>query len=249
MRPTSAHILAAGGVMAMLPAIAIFVMMQRFIVGALTPARSRAERDRRARLLAWEDCLNARDLGGYRTADGRETRWGAIVRSDDLSALTPTGRDSLVEHGIRSIVDLRTPAELGQSPNPFARPSDHDVEYINLSFEDPAAHPSWPDFAELADEYEWMLHRFEPRVAGIMAAIARAPEGGVLVHCVYGQDRTGLVCAMMLDLAGVDRETIGEDYALSGAVPEPAQRGVDADRDAGRACLEGGSDEEVHPSG
>ena len=35
---TSAHILAAGGVMAMLPAIAIFVAMQRFIVGALTGA-------------------------------------------------------------------------------------------------------------------------------------------------------------------------------------------------------------------
>ncbi len=101
----------------------------------------------------------------------------------------------------------------------------------------------------MADEYEWMLHRFEPRVAEIMAAIARAPEGGVLVHCVYGQDRTGLVCAMMLDLAGVDRETIGEDYALSGEYLRPRneewlQIGTPDER-----AWRDGSDEEVHPSG
>ncbi|HET8788748.1 MAG TPA: tyrosine-protein phosphatase, partial [Actinomycetes bacterium] len=44
------------------------------------------------RLLAWEGCLNARDLGGYATADGRETRWGAVVRSDSPAALTAAGR-------------------------------------------------------------------------------------------------------------------------------------------------------------
>jgi len=46
----------------------------------------------RTRRLGWEGCLNARDLGGYATADGRETRWGAVVRSDSPAALTAAGR-------------------------------------------------------------------------------------------------------------------------------------------------------------
>jgi hypothetical protein len=49
------------------------------------------------RLLAWEGCLNARDLGGYQTGDGRETRWGAVVGSDSPAALTEAGRAALAD--------------------------------------------------------------------------------------------------------------------------------------------------------
>ena len=65
----------------------------------------------RTRRLAWEGLLNARDLGGYPTADGGETRWGAVVRSDNLTPLTEDGRAALLAYGIRSIVDLRRPEE------------------------------------------------------------------------------------------------------------------------------------------
>jgi hypothetical protein len=68
------------------------------------------------RRLAWEGCLNARDLGGYRTADGRETRWGAVVRSDSPAALTEAGRAALADYGVRAIVDLRLPTELADAP-------------------------------------------------------------------------------------------------------------------------------------
>lgn len=174
----------------------------------------------RTRLLAWEDSLNARDLGGYPAIDGRETRWGAIVRSDDLATLTQTGRAALVDYGIRSIVDLRMPFELDQSPNPFAQPGDHGIEYTNVSFIDPDVPP--PDgFTTLADGYMRMLDRFASRVGRIMTTIARASEGGVLVHCVAGKDRTGLICALMLDLAGVDQETISADYAMSKEFLQP----------------------------
>jgi protein-tyrosine phosphatase len=60
-----------------------------------------------------------------------------------------------------------------------------------------------------------MLGKFRHRVAEIMSAIERAPEGGVLVHCHAGKDRTGLVCALLLELVGVERETVAADYALS----------------------------------
>ena len=85
------------------------------------------------RQLEWEGCLNVRDLGGYPAANGRETRWGAVVRSDNLSPLTDAGREALRDHGIRSIIDLRMPEEAEQLPNPFARPGDHGIAYTNVS--------------------------------------------------------------------------------------------------------------------
>jgi protein tyrosine/serine phosphatase len=63
--------------------------------------------------------------------------------------------------------------------------------------------------------YEVMLERFKPQIAAILQAIADAPAGGVVVHCHAGKDRTGLVVALSLDLAGVSVEAIAEDYALS----------------------------------
>src|SRR5438132_7958171 len=42
-----------------------------------------------------------------------------------------------------------------------------------------------------------------------------APRGGVLVHCHVGRDRTGMVCALALSVAGVPAAAIAEDYALS----------------------------------
>jgi protein-tyrosine phosphatase len=166
------------------------------------------------RQLEWEGCLNVRDLGGYPAADGRETRWGAVVRSDNLSPLTDAGREALRDHGIKSIIDLRMQEELEQLPNPFAGPGDHGIAYTNVSFINPNVPPP-EEFTTLAHDYAGMLDRFQPEVSEIMRTIARAPEGGVLVHCHAGKDRTGLVCALLLELAGVDRKTISAEYALS----------------------------------
>ncbi|MEO7908190.1 MAG: tyrosine-protein phosphatase [Roseiflexaceae bacterium] len=55
----------------------------------------------------WDACYNARDLGGYVTADGRRTRWRAFVRADNLSRLTPDGQSALIEYGVRTMIDLR----------------------------------------------------------------------------------------------------------------------------------------------
>ena len=74
----------------------------------------------RERLLGWEGCLNARDVGGYETADGHRTRWGALLRSDLICRLTPRGRDQLLAAGVRTIVDLRSEHELAAEPGPYA---------------------------------------------------------------------------------------------------------------------------------
>ena len=175
------------------------------------------------RLLEWEGCLNARDLGGYATGDGRETRWGAVVRSASLAALTEAGRAALADYGVRAIVDLRLPAELADDPNPFAEPGDHGVAYTNVSFIDPAAAP--PDaVSTLAEDYLQMLDRYRQGVAEAMTAIASAPDGAVLIHCAAGKDRTGLISALLLGLAGVPTETIAADYAMTAELLRPRER-------------------------
>jgi protein-tyrosine phosphatase len=172
------------------------------------------------RRLAWEGLLNARDLGGYPAAGGRETRWGAVVRSDSLGELTEAGRAALAGYGVRTIVDLRLADEISRHPNPFAEPGDHGIAYTNVSVIDPAAGFP-PDTSTLAENYLWMLDRFRRFVAEVMAAIAGAPEGGVLIHCAAGKDRTGLISALLLGLAGVPAGTIAADYALTAELLRP----------------------------
>src|SRR5215213_8706915 len=105
------------------------------------------------RRLDWDACFNVRDLGGYPLPDGRETRWGAVVRADTLARLTPTGCAALVDYGVQTIIDLRRPRELETSPNRFAQPGPHNITYQNFSLYDPA-NSSPDDLTTLSDSYK-----------------------------------------------------------------------------------------------
>ena len=146
-----------------------------------------------------------------------------MVRSDSPAALTEAGRAALASYGVRAIVDLRLPAELADDPNPFAEPGDHGIAYTNVSIIDPAAGFP-PDTVTLAENYLWSLERFSGLMAQAMEAVARAPEGAVLVHCAAGKDRTGLISALLLGLAGVPAETIAADYAMTAELLRPRER-------------------------
>lgn len=172
------------------------------------------------RELAWEGLLNVRDLGGHRTEDGGETRYGALVRADSVRRLTDKGWKALVDYGIKTIIDLRTDAELQADP-PGESPLE--VEHISMFDEDPlvflkveaAADAASDVAAATRDVYLIFLESFKRNVAAVIRAVARAPEGGVVVHCMGGKDRTGLITAFLLHLAGVSTEEIAADYALS----------------------------------
>jgi protein-tyrosine phosphatase len=171
--------------------------------------------------LAWEGCVNVRDLGGLPTEDGRRTRLGGVVRSDNVRRLTDEGWRALAEHGVQRIVDLRFPEELEED-----QPRDVDIDVVHVSVlgagfdpeyvEELDAHLASVD--DVADHYAWsyvdFLERYRERFGEAFAAIADA-EGTVVVHCLAGKDRTGLVAAILLRLAGVDHATIGADYALT----------------------------------
>ena len=174
--------------------------------------------------LVWDGCLNVRDLGGLRTTDGGETRRGAIVRADSVRLLSDDGWRALVDYGIRRVIDLRGDHERDEDPPaelpveavfvPFMEASDAEWEEIAKELE--AATAAAPDDATATrDAYLIFLERFKENVAAAVRAVAHAPEGGVVIHCVGGKDRTGLLTALLLHAAGVDEETIAQDYALS----------------------------------
>ena len=173
------------------------------------------------RHLAWDGCLNVRDLGGHPTEAGGTTRFGAIVRADSIRKLSDAGWNDLVSHGVTTIVDLRMNEELAADP-PAELPVD--VLHVNLFGGAPPAYNEHldalsdraPNEAEATKAvYLDFLERFAPNVAAALRVIADAPDGAVLVHCQGGKDRTGLVVAFLLSLAGVRRDEIVADYAIS----------------------------------
>ena len=92
------------------------------------------------RILSWEACHNARDIGGYQTHSGRQTRWQTLVRADNLHNLTLAGQTALRDYGVRTVIDLRLAHEVEKTPNPFAAQQnlpDAPV-YLNLPLHDPA---------------------------------------------------------------------------------------------------------------
>jgi protein-tyrosine phosphatase len=177
------------------------------------------------RQLSWEACYNVRDLGGYATVDGGVTRWRAFVRAGSLYQLTAAGRAALLGYGVRTIVDLRRAGEVEGYPNPFARPSEDASlpKYLNLPLGAGADRDGILAVMAAGDgEDASMLELFRPvldhywrGIARVMTAVAAAPDGAVLFHCYAGKDRTGMIAALLLALAGVPAQTIAEDYALS----------------------------------
>lgn len=167
--------------------------------------------------LPWEACLNARDLGGLPAAGGRIRR-GALVRADALGRLNVAGRRALVDHGVRTLIDLRLMDGEADYVARFATEfaDGRRPRWLNLPLADKDTERL--DKAERTDKaiaYRHILDRRREMVRDIAAAIADAPDGGVLIHCAAGKDRTGIVVALALAVAGVPAETIAADYALS----------------------------------
>ena len=182
--------------------------------------------DEAARRLTWDGCFNVRDVGGYATEDGATIRWRTLLRADSLSRLTPAGCDALVSHGVRTIVDLRGAAEADEDIHPFGPKGSHvgSAGYLHWPVRDPEdleLEALFNATTGLLATYQLNVDRCAPRLAAVVRAFADAPEGGVLIHCQVGKDRTGIVIALLLALAGVPNETIVADYAPSGANIRP----------------------------
>jgi protein tyrosine/serine phosphatase len=190
---------------------------------------------------------NMRDVGGLPTVDGGRTASRRLLRSDNLQTLTPADVRVLVEDiGLREVVDLRTTAEIllegrgplrdvpavvhrhfsllperGHHTDVFAAEVD-DVPDLPEGWVQTLLPRSAPEHAEAEPPavraYLGYLHDRAEAVVGAVRAVAVAEGGATVVHCAAGKDRTGVVVALCLSVAGVPREDIVADYALTAEV-------------------------------
>jgi protein-tyrosine phosphatase len=170
----------------------------------------------RIRSLAVEVAFNVRHLGGYVTRDGQRTR-PDVVRAASLHRLTDCGVDSLVQHGVRTVVDLRSERERDEFPTPdMAR---HGIRQVFAPVVRGDASPATfaDGFVGYGPVYRDFLHAGRDAFRTLVAVIAES-DGGVLFHCAAGKDRTGVAAALLLDVAGVSDEDILADYSASEAL-------------------------------
>lgn len=159
--------------------------------------------------LDWPDCRNVRDLAGLPTADGGRIRENALIRADSLQFVTPAALETIRQAGVSRIIDLRSHGEVSGFPTPFT----DDPIGAHLPLQDPADPPSTA--TTIVASCNEMLDLHPDLVAAVFRAIIDAPEGAVVVHCFGGKDRTGVIVALALAVAGVPEDEIVADYFLT----------------------------------
>jgi protein-tyrosine phosphatase len=155
---------------------------------------------------------NFRDVGGYPAGGGR-TRFGQLFRSDALNGLTATGAADVAMLRIGVVIDLRSDLEVSQDRSGIYIPG---AVLVRLPIHG-GSRSSILEGNHISLEllYRQVLLDSGWSVAAAVSVIAESGSVPVLVNCTAGKDRTGLVIAMALEAAGVDREAVVADYTQS----------------------------------
>jgi protein-tyrosine phosphatase len=179
------------------------------------------------RIVKLEAGYNCRDLGGYRTKDGRRVQWGRLYRSGSLSHLTKADQAELARRRIVVDCDLRSRHEQDSYPDqiwPGARVIDTHF-YSEAGDEEEEAEAAWakysgkvPRLSYLAMVYQQNL--LAPRTGLVMRKIfqellALKDDEALIYHCSMGKDRTGMVSVIVLMALGLDDREIMRDYLFS----------------------------------
>ena len=187
----------------------------------MTPSEAAAALDAEfeQRLVAFEQAWNFRDIGGYPAGDGRAVQWRRYYRSGALEEMHQSDRDRFGQLGVATVIDLRRPEEVLLFRERGAHPAPEvGANYLHL--------PPLPDGAsEILDgrygrgisgqRYVGYLEFAADPFRQIFEVLADPASYPLVVHCTAGKDRTGVVTAMALEVAGVPREVIEADFALT----------------------------------
>lgn len=153
--------------------------------------------------------MNTRDLGGLPVASGKHTCFGRFVRSDLPATLTDAELTTLRGRGITTVLDLRSDRELQRTAS-FLRGREG-FAYRHLPLPGDGAVPKTE--TDIPASYLYMLQ--DPAAIYPIMKILADADTGVLFHCTAGKDRTGVLSALLLSLAGVPAPDILTDYQIS----------------------------------
>lgn len=162
--------------------------------------------------LIFENIINCRDLGGYVCRHG-VTQFGRFLRCGIPD--TPTSGDivKLMKYGVKTVIDLRGDWECENQPSVFQYLDGVDYHHVGV-FELNAAIINEFD-GTLESSYELSIDQYKECYAKVLSIIADAKDGCVLFHCFFGKDRTGMLAALLLSIAGAEIEDIIADYQVS----------------------------------
>jgi len=164
--------------------------------------------------LPLEGVENCRELGGYSSELGQQTKWRSFLRSSDMGKLTQEDIQFLNEYGVKTVIDLRGEDEIQESKNLLE--NEVFCTYYNI-----------PLITELVSNIaftqekvfmgEFYIELLENNIAikNIFNTIGLSEEGCVIFHCAAGKDRTGVVAMLLLGLAGVEKKDIITNYEVT----------------------------------
>jgi protein-tyrosine phosphatase len=165
---------------------------------------------------------NFRDMGGYRTTDGKQLRWGVVYRSGQLSALTENDYKYLASVGLRLVCDFRVDSERQRAPTKWQGASAPEIVATSIDTVSYAGQAK-----NITEHMQNVYNRMPFDGAGQYAALFRRMIDGnvpVLLHCTSGKDRTGFFSALLLTMLGVQHDTVVEDFLLTNKYLVPDER-------------------------
>ena len=176
------------------------------------------------RHLPMTEGYNFRDLGGYRTSDGKYVKWGKVFRSDDLHSLTSEDLHYLSAIPLISIVDFRSEEEINTQPD--INPSSVKENYKYSISPGNLMGAVRTDMSKLTTEaVDTLMMGMNELLVSDSSCIREYKEYFKLLqndsnvplmfHCSAGKDRTGMGAALFFSALGVDEQTIIKDYLLS----------------------------------
>ena len=173
------------------------------------------EMDELAHWVELQGCFNFRDLGDYRTLDGRRMRSGQVFRADGLHYLTDADLDHLrAGIGLGAVIDLRASDEIAESGTGGVEER-FDWHHVPLFSRTREGDRSPREFLKnMGELYLFMLEAAGEPIGRVVRLLADSRRP-IVFHCAAGKDRTGVISALLLSLLGVPEETIVMDYAFS----------------------------------
>ena len=170
------------------------------------------------RLLPMDGAHNTRELGGYKTTDGKSVKWGMLYRSDKLSDISDTDQSYLQDLGIKKIIDFRSKEEKEEDPDIIPK----GIDYIEMPISVDGAMRSKIEAvlkgetnkdvkSFLIDANKEFVSNYTDVYEGFLRNLID-DDGPTLFHCTAGKDRAGFAAAITLIALGVSKEDVINDY-------------------------------------